>query len=254
MAAVRIKNIVIGEGMPKICIPLTDKDTEGIRHSLNVMREAEFDVIEWRADKFAALGGLLKAKSDMCEAAGLIREVFPEKPLIFTVRTNRDMESFEISDEDYLLINKLAADMRLGDIIDIEYSRGEKLVKELTAYVHAAGMKTIVSRHIADSTPETDVMTDILTGMQKTGCDIVKLAVTPHSERDVLRLMDAILIMRERHSGTPVITMSMSRLGALSRISGALTGSCLSFGTVGAASAPGQLECGVLHEILEALG
>lgn len=284
MSAVELKNTVLGKGIPKICVPITDKDIAGIEHSLKAMRDAEFDVIEWRADKFDAVTALCgklgsvnyseivrepdeKAqtiesadmsvddipesfKSELKKASEMIRMAFPDKAVIFTIRTSRDMEDFDISDGAYSSINCLAADMQLADGIDIEFSRGNELVRGLNTYIHALGLKTIVSKHIRDYTPETSEIVDTLCKMQQTGADIVKFAAMPQCERDVLKLMDATLIMKEEHNDTPVISMSMSRLGALSRISGALTGSCLSFGTVGAASAPGQLECGRLHDIL----
>lgn len=37
--------------------------------------------------------------------------------------------------------------------------------------------------------------------------------------------------MKEEHSDTPVITMSMSPTGVISRICGQLVGSCVTFGT-----------------------
>ena len=87
--------------------------------------------------------------------------------------------------------------------------------------------------------------------MQELGADIVKYAVMPTRERDVLTLLDATLTMKEEHPKTPVITMSMGRLGAISRISGELFGSCLTFATAGNASAPGQLPAAVVKEMLE---
>ena len=56
--------------------------------------------------------------------------------------------------------------------------------------------------------------------MQSLGADIVKFAVMPQCERDVLTLLDATLTMKEEHSDTPVITMSMShRASAVSAVS-----------------------------------
>ena len=153
MSAVKLKNTVLGKGIPKICVPITDKDIAGIEHSLKAMRDAEFDVIEWRADKFDALTALCgklgfvnysetvrepdeKAqtlesadmsvddipenfKSELKKASEMIRMAFPDKAVIFTIRTSRDMEDFDISDGAYSSINCLAADMQLADGIDI---------------------------------------------------------------------------------------------------------------------------------------
>ena len=76
------------------------------------------------------------------------------------------------------------------------------------------------------------------------GGDVVKLAVMPETGEDVLRLMAASLDMRERYADRPFVTMSMGPMGAVTRISGGLTGSAITFGTAGEASAPGQLPAG----------
>jgi 3-dehydroquinate dehydratase-1 len=47
--------------------------------------------------------------------------------------------------------------------------------------------------------------------------------------------------------------MSMGSLGMISRISGELFGSALTFGSAKKASAPGQLEAEQLHKILHLL-
>ena len=49
----------------------------------------------------------------------------------------------------------------------------------------------------------------------------------------------------------PVITMSMGKQGIVSRISGSLTGSALTFATAGEASAPGQIPVEKMREILD---
>lgn len=50
-----------------------------------------------------------------------------------------------------------------------------------------------------------------------------------------------------------LVSMSMSQLGVISRISGEFFHSCMTFGCAENASAPGQLEANVLAGILEAL-
>jgi 3-dehydroquinate dehydratase-1 len=51
----------------------------------------------------------------------------------------------------------------------------------------------------------------------------------------------------------PAVTMSMGPLGAVSRVAGETFGSCLTFGTVGESSAPGQLDAAGLRATLELL-
>ena len=275
MASVHIKNIILGEGVPKVCVPLTDRSLSSLEGSLNDMRDKHFDLIEWRVDKFEAFrlhimgnaevgnfrdNDVIPAAKSMNdigialkEAAALIRAAFPDKPVIFTIRTNRDMEDFEISDEAYAAAVSYAVGQGLGDIIDIEQSRGAALVIRLVNLAREYGIKTIVSKHLAKRTPAEADIINTLQDMQYAGADIVKLAVMPQNKAAVMSLLNATYRYAALPESVPVITMSMGRLGVLSRICGSLTGSCLTFGTVGAASAPGQIDCEELRRILDVL-
>ena len=51
-AVIQIRTMKLGEGIPKICIPLTDKTTEGLAQSLRDLNGVPFDFAEWRADFF----------------------------------------------------------------------------------------------------------------------------------------------------------------------------------------------------------
>ena len=55
------------------------------------------------------------------------------------------------------------------------------------------------------------------------------------------------------HPETPVITMSMGALGAVSRLAGETFGSAMTFANPGQASAPGQVSLNIVNEVLDAL-
>jgi len=78
------------------------------------------------------------------------------------------------------------------------------------------------------------------------------MAVMPQSVEDVLTLLTATNTARQQLQ-QPIITMSMGDLGKVSRMAGEVFGSCLSFATVGAASAPGQIALDHLRPELEDL-
>ena len=63
----------------------------------------------------------------------------------------------------------------------------------------------------------------------------------------------AATMERRAAAERPLITMSMGALGTVSRLCGELTGSCLTFGSLSQASAPGQVPAGQLAEILTLL-
>ena len=93
--------------------------------------------------------------------------------------------------------------------------------------------------------------------MQELGADIPKIAVMPTCRRDVLTLLCATEEMYTEHADRPIITMSMSGTGEISRLCGEVFGSALTFGAVGKVSAPGQMGIedlttvlGLLHKSL----
>ena len=69
----------------------------------------------------------------------------------------------------------------------------------------------------------------------------------------VIALLAATAEMADHHPETPVITMSMGTLGAVSRLCGEAFGSAMTFTNPGAASAPGQVPLDVVNEVLESL-
>ena len=87
--------------------------------------------------------------------------------------------------------------------------------------------------------------------MQALGADLPKIAVMPRNKKDVLRLLAATLEMAEAYADRPIITMSMAKDGAVSRMCGEVFGSALTFGAAGQTSAPGQIEAERLREILK---
>ena len=81
------------------------------------------------------------------------------------------------------------------------------------------------------------------------GADICKIAVMPRKRRDVVALT-AACAQADDALTQPIIAISMGEMGMPTRICAEAMGSCLSFGTAGAASAPGQMEAGALREAL----
>ncbi len=63
--------------------------------------------------------------------------------------------------------------------------------------------------------------------------------------------MEATMHVKERYPSYPLITMAMGKEGILSRIGGQISGSCVTFGTLGKTSAPGQIPLEDLTAILD---
>ena len=81
-----------------------------------------------------------------------------------------------------------------------------------------------------------------------------KIAVMPQSEKDVITLLSSTEEFNREYADRPFITISMSKMGFISRLVGGVFGSAMTFGAVGEVSAPGQMEAGKLKEMLTLLG
>ena len=124
--------------------------------------------------------------------------------------------------------------------------------KKLVAELQREGVKIIASSHDFDKTDSQEILLDRFREMEKSGADILKMAVMPHGFEDVAAIMEETNAMR-KECEKPLVSMAMGSIGSISRISGENFGSGITFGTVGAASAPGQFPIGELRSLLEAL-
>lgn len=246
-ASVKIRNVIFGEGIPKICVPITDTNLEELKESIKAIKKAPFDFIEWRADFYKDIENL----EVRTQAMTFLREQLLDAPILFTARTSVEGGKLEISTEDYIELSRSVIDSSLIDLLDVELSRGDDTMTVLCEAAHQTKVKIVGSIHDNASTPSKDRIVYHLCQMQQLGADIAKFAVTPQSARDVLTLLDASLAMREEHAETPIITMSMGKQGIVSRVCGSIFGSSVTFGTAGKASAPGQLPAELLSSFLK---
>lgn len=245
---VQVGNVVIGEGMPKICAPIVGRTREEILFQAKELKAAGPDLAEWRADWFE------KAKEEeFREILELLRRDLGELPLLVTFRTRQEGGEQEISLEDYekFLSEVLASGQ--ADLIDVELFMGEEFLSRIVEKAHKEGIKVIASNHDFEKTPNTGEIVERLCRMQKTGADLLKLAAMPRDPGDVLTLLAATWQMKECYARQPVITMAMGGTGVISRLAGEIFGSAITFGAVGRASAPGQVGAKELREVLSLL-
>ena len=180
-----------------------------------------------------------------------LRKALGDTPLLFTFRTSKEGGEKAIGTEEYVKLNITASQTGLVDLIDVEAFTGDETVRKIIDAAHAAGVKVVASNHDFDKTPEKDDIVGRLCRMQELGADIPKIAVMPRSKKDVLVLLSATEEMASEYADRPIITMSMSGTGLISRLSGEVFGSSCTFGAVGKASAPGQMNAADLGTVLD---
>ena len=249
MKTVSIGSVTVGAGLPKIAAPIVGQSADDILRSARIVAAAPCDIAEWRADFYDEVfdrGALLRMLA-------ALRDTLGDKPLLFTFRTAKEGGAREVSPAAYTALTAAAAESGCADAVDLEVCTGDDLVRGCIGAAHRAGVAVIGSCHDFRATPPKDTLIAWLRKAQEMGADIAKIAVMPQSPADVLTLLQATEEMTRLYADRPIAAMSMSPLGAISRLCGETFGSALTFGIADQSSAPGQLPVAELRAVLELL-
>lgn len=246
--SVTVRNLKIGEGMPKICVPIIETTEEKILEKAEEILCEPIDLVEWRVDHFEnsdhleAIEGVLRG----------LRKRLGEIPLLFTFRTESQGGCKSITPKDYFALNLAVAMFGCADMIDLEIYQDLERAEQVIRMLHGAGICVVASHHDFDKTPERMEIMEILSKMNEMGADILKIAVMPNEIGDVARLLK-ITGRTSKNLEKPLITMAMGEMGMITRIAGESFGSDVTFGAIGEVSAPGQMEVEDLRKVLEIL-
>ncbi len=248
MNTVTVRDLVLGEGLPKICVPIVAHTYAELEAALDEIDPDACDLVEFRADFYF---------EEDFPALERIREKIGNRPLLYTIRTKEEGGEIDLSQEAYEARTLAAAewidlaDIQLGRI---HFAASRSAVHSSVVHrLHEKGVKVVGSWHDFDRTPPTEKLILAVKQMQEEGCDICKIAVMPENRQDVIRLIRASLQLQEQEADRPFITLSMGNLGRITRAAGNFTGSCITYGMAGKQSAPGQINAGLLRDILRAL-
>ena len=173
------------------------------------------------------------------------------KPLIVTLRTAAEGGEAPFTADAYRDACLQLLQTGGMDFLDIEWLPAAAHRAVLLAAAQQNNVRVIFSEHHFDSTPATAAMTETLLAMQRAGADIAKLAVMPRTAADAARLLQATAAAADACPGGHFLTMSMGKLGEITRFCGGAFGSYATFGTLGTASAPGQPAAAALYDWLE---
>lgn len=245
----KIRGIEFGTGMPKVCVPIVEQTKKDILKMVSQVIVKKPDCIELRIDWFEDV-------MDMNEVLALLKEVrtlIGDTVLLFTFRTEKEGGEAAISSKDYKVLYENVCQSGYIDIVDVETYMEEGMLAAVSKMAHNCGVYVIASNHDFSKTPSEEEIVKRLQYMDEEGADIPKIAVMPQNKRDVLILLSATLRYYENGGKKPVITMSMGEDGVISRLSGEIFGSAMTFASVGKASAPGQLAIEEVRQLLDIL-
>lgn len=236
-------------GRTKVCLPIVAKTLEEVLDQCKSLATKTYDVTELRLDFL----GDVYCKKTLLAATQAVREALPDRGLIATWRTRDEGGDKDLDRDDYVDLLRSLIESGSVDAIDLEYFFVPQVMKSLVDLAKARGLTVIMSNHDFHKTPSREEIVDRLLGMRKAGAQVAKLACMPQGPEDLLTLLAATYEVHKAYPDQALITMSMGHLGMLSRVCGSIFGNCLSFGTVGQASAPGQVHLDQLQSILKLL-
>ncbi|MDF3345983.1 type I 3-dehydroquinate dehydratase [Acinetobacter pittii] len=231
----------------KTIVPITAKTKEqALAQAQVIANTADADLAEFRID-------LLSFASDTKQVIALgheLKKILGNKPMIATIRTKNEGGQLEISDVDYGKTYQAYLKNPFMDWLDVEMFRDQKVVSDIVQKAHQKKVLIVMSNHDFQKTPNQDEIEKRLLKQDQMGADILKIAVMPKSKQDVFTLMNATLKVSQQTT-KPLLTMSMGQLGTISRVATANMGGSYSFGMIGQASAPGQIDVAKLKQILQ---
>ncbi|MDC5039444.1 type I 3-dehydroquinate dehydratase [Acinetobacter baumannii] len=231
----------------KTIVPITAQTKEqALTQAQVIANTADADLAEFRID-------LLSFASDTKQVIALgheLKKILGNKPMIATIRTKNEGGQLEISDADYGKTYQAYLKNPFMDWLDVEMFRDQKVVSEIVQKAHQKKVLVVMSNHDFQKTPSQDEIEKRLLKQDQMGADVLKIAVMPKSKQDVFTLMNATLKVSQQTT-KPLLTMSMGQLGTISRVATANMGGSYSFGMIGQASAPGQIDVTKLKQILQ---
>ncbi|WP_034711110.1 type I 3-dehydroquinate dehydratase [Acinetobacter beijerinckii] len=231
----------------KTIVPITAKTKEqAIAQAKVIAANQDADLAEFRID-------LLDFAADSKQVIALgheLKKILATKPMIATIRTHNEGGKLTISDADYGKTYQAYLKQPFMDMLDVEMFRDQQVVKNTVKLAHDKKVLIVMSNHDFQKTPSEDEIVKRLLKQDELGADILKIAVMPQSKQDVFTLMNATLKVSQQ-SKKPLLTMSMGKLGTISRIATANMGGSFSFGMIGEASAPGQIDVTQLKQFLK---
>lgn len=221
----------------KIVVPIMPKDLEEAQ-SIDISRFEDVDIIEWRADYLA--------KEDIMTVAPAIFEKFSGREIIFTIRTDKEGGNLNLSDDEYVELLKNINAIYYPDYIDFEYFSHKEAFQQMLEFPNL-----VLSYHNFEETPEN--LMESFSELTALAPRVVKVAVMPQSEQDVIDLMNYTRGFKTLNPEQEYATMSMGKLGRVSRFAVDVFGSSWSFASLDQASAPGQVALADMKRIREVL-
>ena len=182
--------------------------------------------------------------------------------VILTNRSASEGGKFEGSEDERLSLLKEALEASEADAVDVEYFAEPRKRAEIVALSRKLNATVIFSFHDFTGMPDAAELEHLALKMHAEGADIAKIAVTPETAEDALKLLELTLKLKASKAGKGeaagekgVAFIGMGSVGRHLRVLAPIYGSALTYGFLeGEESvAPGQLSISELRSMIDKL-
>ena len=235
-----------------ICVPIVGPMIEDILSQVQEAVQAKVDLIELRPDMWMK-GSHLHEEEYIPTIVNLVEEVhsrYEKMSILFTWRTLAEGGETLLSNENYCNLLQAIVNQNVVDAVDVELFAYTDRIGQIIKEAHHQNIQTVMSYHNFQSTPKLEILHGYAERMISAGASVIKFALMPTTSDDVLSVLQFTKELTQRYPQLPRITMSMGQLGQMTRTCGNVFGNCLTFGTLGQASAPGQVDVNLLQQLL----
>lgn len=243
--------------MTKICIPIKTDSLEILEQKIKEY-STQADVLEiWLGEFFPE-----NLEENYEQAEKIIEKIFSIKKennnisLLFNIKDKKEQGIFSGNIKDKKEIIRILA-LKNADYIDIDYEFDNEneyaFFEELkrTKEIQNLSFQLILSAHFFEGTPSFPSLKNRVQLMQNRGANICKIAAMPKDNKNLL----TIIRLTENLGRKKIrfITISMGKLGKISRVLTPLMGGEMMFAPVekNESSASGQLDIQELKQCLE---
>ena len=116
MSCVNIRGCCIGEGRPKVIIPIVEPTETAVLEKAAEFSTLRADCVEWRIDCFKGA----KSLPAIVHCAAKLRVALKDKLLLFTFRTKSEGGKVALARKEYLHFIRTVLATDCADLIDID--------------------------------------------------------------------------------------------------------------------------------------
>ena len=123
MNTIKVRDIEIGAGAPKIIVPIVGVTKDDIIAEAKTFDSIPVDMVEWRVDWFENVFEFDKVEEVLKE----LRDALGNIPILMTFRTSKEGGEKAIEPEAYAKLNIKAAQTGYVDFVDVEIFTGDEI-------------------------------------------------------------------------------------------------------------------------------